>query len=161
VIDVGLAVTKLNSCVRAINSPTVSHNKYRSSQTQKIMKTNEKQSSLILISVASFHAPKTLRVIGSLILVAGVGTALTGLVAIDTRRAPSSIGGCNKDSVSFGSQALFLSRSEVSSHTLVLRFEALFDTTLQRAAAGLFTRGLTHFSTHAHSTRIIGVTSAS
>ena len=39
---------------------------------------------LVLISVASVsRAPKTLRVLGALILIAGITTALTGLVAIE------------------------------------------------------------------------------
>ncbi len=39
---------------------------------------------LVLISVASVsRAPKTLRVLGSLIVIAGIMTALTGLVAIE------------------------------------------------------------------------------
>ena len=43
---------------------------------------------LILISVASAsRAPKTLRVVGYLILIAGITTALTGLVAIERARA--------------------------------------------------------------------------
>ncbi len=43
---------------------------------------------LVLISVASVsRAPKTLRVLGYLILVAGITTALTGLVAIERARA--------------------------------------------------------------------------
>ena len=42
---------------------------------------------LVLISVApASRAPKTLRVLGYLILVAGVATALTGLVAIERAR---------------------------------------------------------------------------
>jgi hypothetical protein len=43
---------------------------------------------LVLISVASFsRAPKTLRVLGYLIVIAGIITALMGLVAIDRARA--------------------------------------------------------------------------
>jgi hypothetical protein len=43
---------------------------------------------LVLISVAPVsRAPKTLRVLGYLFLVAGVATALTGLVAIERARA--------------------------------------------------------------------------
>jgi hypothetical protein len=43
---------------------------------------------LVLISLApASRAPKTLRVLGYLILVAGVATALTGLVAIERARA--------------------------------------------------------------------------
>jgi archaellum biogenesis protein FlaJ (TadC family) len=43
---------------------------------------------LVLISVASVsRAPKTLRVLGYLILIAGITTALTGLVAIERARA--------------------------------------------------------------------------
>jgi archaellum biogenesis protein FlaJ (TadC family) len=43
---------------------------------------------LVLISVApACRAPKTLRVLGYLILVAGVTTALMGLVAIERARA--------------------------------------------------------------------------
>ena len=43
---------------------------------------------LILISVASVsRAPKTLRVLGYLILIAGITTALTGLVAIERAHA--------------------------------------------------------------------------
>ena len=46
---------------------------------------------LVLISVASVsRAPKTLRVLGYLILIAGIATALTGLVAIE--RADAIIG---------------------------------------------------------------------
>ncbi len=42
---------------------------------------------LILISVASAsRAPKTLRILGYLILISGVTTALTGLVAIERAR---------------------------------------------------------------------------
>lgn len=42
---------------------------------------------LVLISVASVsRAPKTLRVLGYLILIAGITTALTGLVAIERAR---------------------------------------------------------------------------
>ena len=43
---------------------------------------------LVLISVASVsRAPKTLRVLGCLILIAGISTALTGLVAMERARA--------------------------------------------------------------------------
>ena len=43
---------------------------------------------LVLISVASVsRAPKTLRVLGYLVLIAGITTALTGLVAIGRARA--------------------------------------------------------------------------
>jgi hypothetical protein len=43
---------------------------------------------LLLISVASVsRAPKTLRILGYLILIAGITTALTGLVAIERARA--------------------------------------------------------------------------
>lgn len=43
---------------------------------------------LILISVASVsRAPKTLRVLGSIILILGITTALTGLVAIERAHA--------------------------------------------------------------------------
>jgi hypothetical protein len=43
---------------------------------------------LILISAASVsRAPKTLRIFGYLILVAGIATALTGLIAIEHARA--------------------------------------------------------------------------
>ncbi len=43
---------------------------------------------LVLISVASVsRAPKTLRVLGYLILIAGITTALTGLVAIESAHA--------------------------------------------------------------------------
>ena len=43
---------------------------------------------LVLISVASVsRAPKTLRVLGCLILIAGITTALTGLVAMERARA--------------------------------------------------------------------------
>ena len=43
---------------------------------------------LVLISAASVsRAPKTLRVLGYLILIAGITTALTGLVAIERARA--------------------------------------------------------------------------
>jgi hypothetical protein len=43
---------------------------------------------LVLISVASVsRAPKTLRVLGYLILIAGITAALTGLVAIERARA--------------------------------------------------------------------------
>ena len=43
---------------------------------------------LVLISVASVsRAPKTVRVLGYLILIAGITTALTGLVAIERARA--------------------------------------------------------------------------
>jgi hypothetical protein len=43
---------------------------------------------LVLISVASgSRAPKTLRVLGYFILIAGIATALTGLVAIERARA--------------------------------------------------------------------------
>jgi hypothetical protein len=43
---------------------------------------------LILISVATgSRAPKTLRVLGCLILVAGIAAALTGLLAIERARA--------------------------------------------------------------------------
>jgi hypothetical protein len=43
---------------------------------------------LVLISVASVsRAPKTLRVFGYLILIVGITTALTGLVAIERARA--------------------------------------------------------------------------
>ena len=43
---------------------------------------------LVLISVASVsRAPKTLRVLGYLILIAGITTALTGLVAIERAHA--------------------------------------------------------------------------
>ena len=43
---------------------------------------------LILVSVASVsRAPRTLRVLGYLILLAGIATALTGLVAIERARA--------------------------------------------------------------------------
>jgi hypothetical protein len=43
---------------------------------------------LALISVASAsRAPKTLRVLGCLILIAGITTALTGLVAMERARA--------------------------------------------------------------------------
>lgn len=43
---------------------------------------------LVLISVASVsRTPKTLRVLGYLILIAGITTALTGLVAIERARA--------------------------------------------------------------------------
>jgi hypothetical protein len=43
---------------------------------------------LVLISVASVsRAPKTLRVLGYVILLAGITTALTGLVAIERARA--------------------------------------------------------------------------
>ena len=43
---------------------------------------------LVLISVASVsRAPRTLRVLGYLILIAGITTALTGLVAMDRARA--------------------------------------------------------------------------
>ena len=43
---------------------------------------------LVLISVASVsRVPKTLRVLGCLILVAGITTALTGLLAIERARA--------------------------------------------------------------------------
>jgi len=43
---------------------------------------------LALISVASVsRAPKTVRVLGYLILIAGITTALTGLVAIERARA--------------------------------------------------------------------------
>jgi len=43
---------------------------------------------LVLISVASVsRAPKTLRFLGWLILIAGIATALTGLVAIERARA--------------------------------------------------------------------------
>ena len=42
---------------------------------------------LVLISVASSsRAPKTLRVLGSVILIVGITTALTGLVAIERAR---------------------------------------------------------------------------
>ena len=43
---------------------------------------------LVLISVASVsRAPKTLRVLGYLILIAGIATALTGVVAMERARA--------------------------------------------------------------------------
>jgi hypothetical protein len=43
---------------------------------------------LILISVAPVsRAPKTLRVLGYVILIAGIATALTGLIAIEHARA--------------------------------------------------------------------------
>jgi hypothetical protein len=43
---------------------------------------------LVLISVASVsRAPKTLRVLGYLILIAGITTALTGVVAMERARA--------------------------------------------------------------------------
>ncbi len=43
---------------------------------------------LILISVAPIsRTPKTLRVLGYVIVIAGIATALTGLVAIDRARA--------------------------------------------------------------------------
>jgi hypothetical protein len=43
---------------------------------------------LVLISVASgSRTPKTLRVLGYFILIAGIATALTGLVAIERARA--------------------------------------------------------------------------
>ena len=43
---------------------------------------------LVLISVASVsRAPRTLRVLGYLILIAGITTALTGLLAMDRARA--------------------------------------------------------------------------
>ena len=43
---------------------------------------------LVLISVASVsRAPRTLRVLGYVILIAGITTALTGLVAMDRARA--------------------------------------------------------------------------
>jgi hypothetical protein len=43
---------------------------------------------IVLISVASVsRAPKTVRVLGYLILIAGITTALTGLVAIERARA--------------------------------------------------------------------------
>ena len=43
---------------------------------------------LVLISVASVsRAPRTLRVLGYLIVIAGITTALTGLVAMDRARA--------------------------------------------------------------------------
>jgi len=42
----------------------------------------------VLISVASVtRTPKTLRVLGYLVLIAGIATALTGLVAIERARA--------------------------------------------------------------------------
>jgi hypothetical protein len=43
---------------------------------------------LVLISVASVsRAPKTLRLLGCFILIAGIATALTGLVAVERARA--------------------------------------------------------------------------
>ena len=43
---------------------------------------------LVLISVASVsRAPKTLRILGYLILIAGIATALTGVVAMERARA--------------------------------------------------------------------------
>jgi hypothetical protein len=43
---------------------------------------------LVLISVAAVsRAPKTLRVVGVLVLIAGIATALTGLVAMERARA--------------------------------------------------------------------------
>ena len=80
---------------------------------------------LVLISVASVsRAPRTLRVLGYLILIAGIATALTGLVAMDRAR-PSSNGGCSRDPASSVSRALLFWPSEASSHTPVLPPDAL------------------------------------
>ena len=79
---------------------------------------------LILISVASVsRAPKTLRILGYVILIAGIMTALTGLVAIERARAIIEWWSQQGPSVSV-SRAFLSWPSEASSHTPALPFDA-------------------------------------